>query len=231
MDLPLPEMPTFLDGMELSTPTNMIPLASYSSPRLPRFTVAILTVSIIVMELAPYSDNTPGSTGAVAFPCPKHSNMMVLPNGPGHQIGHEPLDFNSYQDLSNGQGTFPLVFGQDALNFQGPFPFNSDQAGPSSHGLPILDADQSGLNGHNSRVVNSNQGDHNSQGPVVTNPYQADPKGKGPLAFSSEQTIPDSQGFHQPTLIRLGQVFKIKSSVFSPYLKPPFLTAQAYGDQ
>lgn len=143
----------------------------------------------------PPADNTPVSTGAVAFPCPNHSNMMAAPNGPEHQIGHETFDFNPYQALSNGQGAFPLDFGQEALNFQGSFPCNSDQAGPSGHRLPVLDADQSGPNGHNPYVANSNQGDNNSQGPVISNPYQANPKGKGPLALSSEQIGPDSQGF------------------------------------
>lgn len=143
----------------------------------------------------PRANNTPGSTGAVASTRPNPSIMMAAPNGPGHQIGHEPFDFNSYQDGANGQGTFALDFEQEALNFQGSFPFISDQAGPSGHRLPVFDADQSGPNGHNPRVVNSDQGDNNSQGPVVSNPYQADPKGKESLALSSDQTSPDSQGF------------------------------------
>lgn len=143
----------------------------------------------------PPENNTPSSTGAVASTCPNPSIMTAAPNGPAPQIGHESFDFNSYQDATNGQGTFALDFEQEALNFQGFFPFNADQAGPSGHGLPAFDADQSGPNGHNHRVVNSDQGDNNSQGPVVTNPYQADPKGKEPLALRSDQTSPDSQGF------------------------------------
>lgn len=143
----------------------------------------------------PQANNTPGTNGAVAFTCPNPSIMVAAPNGPAPQIGHEPFDFNSYQDATNGQGTFPLDFEQEALNFQGFLPFNSDQAGPSGHGIPAFDADQSGPNGHNHRVVNPDQGENNSQGPVVTNPYQADPKGKGPLALRSDQTSPDSQGF------------------------------------
>lgn len=129
------------------------------------------------------------------FPLPNPSIMMAALNGSGHQIGHEPFDFNSYQDSTNGQGTFDLDFEQEALKLQASIPFNSDQAGSSGHTLPFFDADQSAPNGHNPGVVNSDQGDSNSQGPIVFNPYHVDPKGNESLALSSDQTSPDSQGF------------------------------------
>lgn len=143
----------------------------------------------------PPVNNTAGFTGAVSSIRPNASIMMAARNGPGHQISHEPLDFNSYQDGTNGQGTFALDFAQEGLNFQGSFPFNSDQEGPSGHRSPIFDADQSGPNGHKPRAVNSDRGDHSSQGPIVFNPYQADPKGQGSLPLNFVETSPDSQGF------------------------------------
>lgn len=142
----------------------------------------------------PNQYDTPGQLFVPEAPAVHSSDPEVFNNSHGTgSLCLPPAD--NTPDLSNGQGAFPLDFGQEALNFQGSFPSNSGQAGPSGHGLPVLDADQSGLNDHNPRVVNLNLGVKNSQGPVVTNPYQADLEGKGPRALSSQQTSPNSQGF------------------------------------
>lgn len=146
----------------------------------------------------PPVNNTAGFTGAGTSIPPDPSIMVAAPNGLGHQISHEPPNFDPYQDGTNGQGAYALDFEQEVLNFQGSFPFNSDQAGPSGHRSPVFDADQSGPNGHNPRAVNSGQGDKSSQGPIVSNPCQADPKGKGSLALNSNQTSPNRQGFLAP---------------------------------
>lgn len=141
----------------------------------------------------PPVNNTTEFTEAVSSIHPHPSTMMAARNGPGHQIGHEPLFVNSYQDGTNGQGTFALDLEQEALNFLGSFPLNSDQAGPSSHRPPLSDADQSGPNGHKPRTIKSDQGDNISQGSILSNHYQADPKGKGSLALNCDRTSPDSQ--------------------------------------